>query len=589
MILPTVLFSVLSLLAAVAALNRFITFRVQPSVIFSLGEILAIYIPISIVFLLPVDILSSNDSELHNVFYVSPKVILYLWKFDYWSAFVLMWLILPLVQEYYRSGEFTPLTKFKDSIKSNLRFYFIVGGIGLVGLIYYFIRFGFNFQTFKDLLIAFSHTYSLVLSLWLMSYGLVSIPRRLWMNNVNLEHQLEHLYIEIPRLYDDFNESTYNFKDICSIIRSLEDIPGIENSVFKSEVEHLAKAVPLDINTANHVRTTQYTSIQQLSHATLAKLHWTLKSEATNYQSSHFEFDKAKRRCIRLQDTVDSKATRSLQFRQGSNLVRNGKWNFLIHVYFLPLINLTFAIVLFLVSILIIESEILHSTRLSIINSLLLSDNLSSTVKLIFSSVILAYMVLCALISLTRIKIFKMYHLFPRNSNPVSVVFFTMYANRLTIPLSYNFLTLLQSQRVHSVFNEFLGASINLSVLGGFFNSSLPRLIIIPIMFASFNVFDKIKKLMWFDYFDAFDSDDEERGDITRHDALIVEGKTIIQRELGGRVPTRTSTVYSRVNGSRVSSKNDLSDPSTGLLAKFKGLFQGSSTNTLRIPDEETL
>jgi hypothetical protein len=601
MLFPTIVFSVLSFFAAVAALNRFISFRVQPAVVFSLVEIVAIYIPISIVFLLPIDILSSNDTDdPHNVFYLSPQYILYLWKFDYWSAFVLMWLVLPLIQEYYRSGEFTHLERFKDSVRSNLKFQLIVGGIGLIGLVYFFFKFGFKFQTFKDLLIALSHTYSLILSLWLMSYGLISVPRRLWVNNVNLDYQLEHLYIELPRLHDDLNEATYNYNDICSIIKSLETVPGIDQSVFKSEAQGLIKAVPLDVNIGNHVRSTQYTSIQQLSHSTFVKLHCTLKSETTHYMSALFEFQKAKLRCMRLQDIVDSRATKTLHFRKGLNLIKNGKLSFLTYVYLIPMLNLSLATFLFALSFIVIESEIFHSTKLSIINVLLLSEKLSSTVKFMISSIMLAYMVLCALISLTRIKIFKIYHLFPKNSNPVSVVFFTMYSNRLTIPLSYNFLTLLQSNRVHSVFNDFLGASINLSVLGGFFNSTLPRLIVIPIMFASFNVFDKLKKKFWFDYFDSFDSEEEDgANDSTRRDALIGEGKAILQRELGlsNRYTNRQQLYSITIPNSdpNASSRTDLtqSDPSTtspGFFSKFTGFFQrGVGSTSLRIPDEESL
>lgn len=616
MILPTVLFACLSLLAAIASLNSFIAFRSQPSLAFTVVEVLAIYIPISIVFLLPIDILSSNDDGdgPHNVFFVEPKNVLIFWKLDYWSAFVLMWLFLPLIQEYYRSGEFTPMAKLKDSIKSNIKFQLIVGGIGGVGLIYFFVQYGFNFQSFKDLLIALSHTYSLVLSLWLMSYGLISVPRRLWNNNVNLAHQLDHLYIEMPKLYDELNDSSYNYKDICSIIKSCEQIPGIEQSVFKFEIQELSKQVPSDLNLGNHVRSTQYTSIQQLSHVTLAKLQRTLKQETTNYQSAQFEFEKAKKRCIQLQDIVDSKSTGSLRFRIGTNIIRNEKVNYAIHVYALPILRIAFALVLFALSFIVIESELLHSTRFSIINIILVSGKLSSTVKLIFSSTVLAYMVFCALISLTRIKIFKVYHLFPKYSNPVSVVFFTMYSNRLTVPLSYNFLTLLQSQRVRSVFNDFLGASINLSVLGGFFNSTLPRLIIIPILFASFNVFDKIKKKLWFDYFDAFDSDDEEGHNESvqsRKDTLIADGKGIIQRELGANSIGRTAMsglsypeliTTPRPNESSSTANDDLlesenfdnaetSATSEGFFSKVKGFLNrsGSSNATLQIGNDDII
>lgn len=562
MIASAVIFSLLALVASVAALNRFINVRKQPSFAFSLVEVIAIYIPISIAFLLPTDIFSSNDDGTGSkqFLYMSPKNILLLWKLDYWSAFVLMWAFLPFVQEYYRSGEFTPVAKMKDSIRNNLKFQLIVGSIGAVGLTYFFFRFGFTLQTFKDLLIALSHSYSLVLSLWLMSHGLVTIPRRRWVNNISLDHQLESLYFELPKLYEELNESTYNYKDICSIIKSLSVIPGIDQSVFAVEVMELNKTIPTDdqLDLRNHIRTTQYTSIEQLSHSTLAKLHRNLKSETTNYKSALYEFNKAKREILRCEDIVDSKVSRSLKFRYGNNFIKNGKLSFLTHVYIIPALNLLIALLSFALSFVVIESELLHSTKLSIINIFMSTGKINATAKFIISFIVLSYMVLCSLISLTRIKLFKMYHLFPNDSNPVSVVFFTMYSNRLTIPLSYNFLTLLQSSKVHSQFDTFLGKSINLSVLGGFFNTTLPRLIIIPILFASFNVFDRIKKKLSFDYFDAFDSDDEAESanDAGKRASKIREGKSIIQRETG---PARGAT-HGRLTSTVRASDDDLPD-----------------------------
>jgi len=43
---------------------------------------------------------------------------------------------LPLLSGYIQSGHFTPLKKFKDSIYQNILFYGILGGIGVVFVIY---------------------------------------------------------------------------------------------------------------------------------------------------------------------------------------------------------------------------------------------------------------------------------------------------------------------------------------------------------------------------------------------------------------------------------------------------------------------
>lgn len=447
-----------------------------------------------------------------------------------------------MLQEYYRSGEFATTARLKDAFMENVKFLAIVGGIGIIGLIYFFAKYGFTLGTFQNLLIALSHTYSLVLSLWLMAHGLVAIPRRRWNNNFNLNYQLESLYLEIPRSYEEMNESLYNFKDVCAIINSLQNITGIEQSVFHREVAFLNSLIPHDLNLRNHIVSAEFTSIQQLSIHGLSKLHQTFKKEKTNYESALYEFNKHKLEVLDLQDIIESKASRNLHFRTSQPfLIKNGRLLYLIYVFGVPIFNLLFALFQFALSFIIIESELLHSTRLSIINIILLKDSISATWKLVISMVILTYMALCAMISLTRVKIFKIYHLFPKQSNPVSVVFFTMYANRLTIPLSFNFFNFLQSDRIQSQFNSFLGESINSSILGGFLNNNLPRLMIIPVLLTGFDVFDKIKRKISWEYLtDLLDSDDDlETSGSVRRENLIKQGKQIVQRELGNT--TRTS------------------------------------------------
>lgn len=489
-----------------------------------------------------------------------------------------MWVVLPFLQEYYRSGQFSTITRVKDSIKSNLKFQLMVGSIGILASIYYFMKFGFDFQTFKSLLIALSHTYSLILSLWLMAHGLVNIPRRRWNNNIDLNHQLEALYLSLPKLYDELNESSYNFRDICSTIQKLKSISGIDQSFVKNEVNLLNSLISNDLVLRNHVTSVEYTSLEQINLSVLSKLHSRLKKETTNYEASKYEFNKAKLEILKFQDILESKATKTLAFRFNNNFSRNARLNYIIYVYIIPIWNMLTALLLAGLSIIIVESEVLHSTKFSIINILLLSTHISATWKLIFSIIFLSYMALSGLISLTRIKIFKIYHLFPKLSSPVSVVFFTMYSNRLTIPLAYNFLTLLQTGKIRSNFDEFLGKSINLSMLGGFFNNVLPRLIIIPIIFTAFNFFDKLKQRLTFGYFDDFNISDEEQeagadADMEsnkRKDDIIKEAKLIIQREVGTMDNTSTASNLrpysdSSASNSRSNLVNNASQDSLGL------------------------
>lgn len=132
-----------------------------------------------------------------------------------------------------------------------------------------------------------------------------------------------------------------------------------------------------------------------------------------------------------------------------------------------------------------------------------------------------------------------MYHLVPRHSDPVSTCFYSTYVARLTIPLSYNFVTLFISR--DSTFEDWFGKSIHLTGLFNLMNNWVPRLILIPIILTVFNVYDKLKRRLGLtsDLYDSFGFDDAENdqpdGTNKRKDMIIVEAKRIISREFNKR------------------------------------------------------
>ena len=59
-----------------------------------------------------------------------------IWATLYWAIYVLSWLVIPIVQEYERAGDFTPPEKLWRSIKNNLYFYLITLVAGVFFLLY---------------------------------------------------------------------------------------------------------------------------------------------------------------------------------------------------------------------------------------------------------------------------------------------------------------------------------------------------------------------------------------------------------------------------------------------------------------------
>lgn len=46
--------------------------------------------------------------------------MVYAWRLNYWSVFILNWFVLPLYMEYLAAGDFTPRERFLRSLRNNI-------------------------------------------------------------------------------------------------------------------------------------------------------------------------------------------------------------------------------------------------------------------------------------------------------------------------------------------------------------------------------------------------------------------------------------------------------------------------------------
>lgn len=121
-----------------------------------------------IVVLLPYDVYHSlqNDYAMSVV-----------WKILYYAIFLLTWLVLPIAQEYEVAGEFTRKEKIKTAVINNLIIYGIFALIGVVFLVYLFLKDQLNLKELMPVLMAASNAFGMFLVVIFLSYGLVAIPK----------------------------------------------------------------------------------------------------------------------------------------------------------------------------------------------------------------------------------------------------------------------------------------------------------------------------------------------------------------------------------------------------------------------------
>lgn len=481
---------------------------------------MSLFLPLSIIFLLPTDIISTiidhddTTNSKDSFLYIPSNIILILWKVNYWLTFALTWILLPFLQYWFASGYYNLNQKFRYSIIELLKFQLIMIIVGFIFLIYIIInhRDWLNFQFLKSLIITISHIYSLILALFLMSHSLISIPKNQFLNSTNnFNTKLNKNYINLYYLKENLSDAKFELKETCGKILKLNDLINQNNSLidYRDWIINLNNLIPQEFKSIQHYNN-DYDLINsnEINSKFLNKLTIDLKSNFYKYEIINSNYINLIKNSIDLENKISLKNSKKIS-------------NYYYFYYIKPILGKFFSILLLILSIIIIESELLHNTRFSIINLIFNNKNLNlsiNTIKLFTSNfIILNYMVFCSIISLSQIKIFNIYHLsYNQNSDPVSTIFFISYAARLTIPLSYNYLMLLDSNIIeNSSFQKFLGNSIQLIPIGKFLNDLLPRLLLIPILLNLFNVWDYLKK--WFNgiffldyFFDEFEFNDEE-------------------------------------------------------------------------------
>lgn len=122
-----------------------------------------------------------------------------------------------MMQAYVNTGDFTFTRRLKSAAQVNLRFYSIYVVIGIVGLVY--LVFGSGYTTrdkIQGFVMAMANSWGLFLAIVLMGYGLVAVPRRLWLTGSTHRH-LRQLYANASRVKEECIDSELEFDEIAQV------------------------------------------------------------------------------------------------------------------------------------------------------------------------------------------------------------------------------------------------------------------------------------------------------------------------------------------------------------------------------------
>ncbi|KAK9461016.1 LMBR1-like membrane protein [Lipomyces oligophaga] len=511
MIWPSLVgFGILSV-AVILTIDHFITRKRIPSYLL-VALFSAIFIPFSIILLVPIDLATSTSGEV-PLLSLPRKVTFVLWRLEYWISFGLTWLILPILQSFVESGHYDYKQKLRDAVRVNARFQLIQLIAGIFALIYCIFYSGFTLISLKAMAVALSLSYSLIFSILFLGIGIVNIPRTLF-TLASPTRRLLQLEMKAVGLRDQKTDSDIEYTDVSAEVQSLAPI---KSGPFENWISDL-------LSKARRVEASNSLNRTQINDEYLSALSSRLDRSKLLYERYNYEWSSLIFEAAKLQDIVEAKQNKSLTFRLSTTRLSPSiayLWYCIIRpllLYFIFGISLT-------ISLLVLVSELLENTDYSLLGTV--SAATGGLVQELISLTTITYMCLATYSSLASMKIFNIFALTPKHTALRSAIFYAFHVCRMTIPLAYSYVQMMPHRTESTVFEQFLQNSINLTPLGHIFVTWLPRLILVPVFFSFFNAYERIQRSLGF-------SDDF--GDYAEDFGSRAEGRDLISLDIRRRL-----------------------------------------------------
>ncbi|KAH8737932.1 LMBR1-like membrane protein-domain-containing protein [Ilyonectria robusta] len=537
-------------LAVLLILRHYLPLRTTPA-FYLVPIFFALWLPSIVIILVPVDLASSatpGDDATRGI-WLPERVILVSWRITYWLTFALTWFILPVLAEYSDAGYREPKDKLLYSLRGNAQFQITALGFGSIGLIYVFYYCGFNFTAVKALVMALAYCWGLILAIYLMGHGLVSIPRRL-MRSARISGRLRRLQSKAPKVYEQMEDSLMNLEDIEAQVAELGRRKVGSAMNFRDWIEELQEMANIPEAQPRAARFGGGAETAILPHVITEKYLADLTRKLTRAKHARSRYVNAWSQLVEeaaeTQTILDSVASKKLEFDDASS--PGGFWKkttiftpytrYLYYYHVLPYAQILLGIFLAAASACIVWSEVvkvafpkLSVIRLSVVHHWVGDRAEVGFAGQVISSFWICYMCAAALVSMTEVKVWRGRALVKRNTAHESAFWYAMQVAKLTIPLSYNFMTFL-SKDVYkkTIFYKFLGNLIDMTPLGQYFDDLFPVVVCFPVLATLFGIYGKVKRL--FVGMDVIDDDEENTSGYGT--GSWREGRDLITRELGG-------------------------------------------------------
>ncbi|GMH32963.1 hypothetical protein BSKO_00797 [Bryopsis sp. KO-2023] len=457
----------------------------------------------SIIALVPVDVWATIGKK-------NAEPISVMWKISYWSTQVLTWLVIPLFQGYVEAGDFTFLGRVRSSIKDNLLFYFVMGGLGGIGLLIVIVTGHLRMGTLPGFCIALANTFGLLVVVLLLGYGLVAVPKYVWQRS-NPEIRLKWCLHRVGVLAGKLEDAIAELDRVCLVVQATKQqiskrdplrpfIDDIQEEMHASAPKELCQTRPVhdEFNDLSADDLEYATDIRQL-----ASLRKRVQNAMDGFEGAKAQYMVRVTRAFELSDICLKRQSgySTEQDPLGQSWLHSAYWQF--RCVLKPVARRVLAVLLAALSVIVVWSEVTIALErkpdLSPF-SLLIRDTKKEWPVYLVVLFPLAYMSFCTYHSLFSLGALKFYQLIPGATPPFSLLLNGALLCRFAAPLAYNFLHIIRMNRSFNgrttVFTKQMGAMKVVPFFGKNFNTLLPIFLLVHCLLILCDVWNRVASLV---------------------------------------------------------------------------------------------
>ena len=492
-----------------------------------------------IIVLVPYDIYLSNYEKKDSLANEIKNTIRILYSIIYWTIMVNSWVLIPLLSKYEGSGYFTKKEKLFYSIKSNLLFYgiIILIGVALFALAYYKLKEEYINYFLKNCF-NFTYLYGFFFLILLLGYSIPNLPKNIYERIFyekevkKIENNTKNLKKKLDKVNKDLLDGYYNLVDIKEQIEinlemNINNLKGLEEKIinkksFEDKIRMYSKFITKIINYIKKNENVFGIKINKFQNRSqeismknvidkIAALNINLKENEWDnlriqyqIQTSYNDWCFLKTVIIKgkkYKSSLIDQALREskIQLMENEDFIPINDistFKILFYMKVNPIILFFFASIFLLLGIVILLSEICISLpwKISIFNLL---NYWTENVFIIHLFIICSFFIffLLCLYALMNFKLTKNYRVYgPRQTDAVSILYFTSNFNRIIFPLCLNILFMINhgnDANKKTCLEKDFGININNQIFV-LVSKYSPLVLIVFVILNTFGIFSKI-------------------------------------------------------------------------------------------------